>query len=100
MLFLIVAAFVLTNKVYSPQYVLWLLPLALALLVAGCASHKDHATPAVGTLNTRCPVSGEALEASSPTADYMGGKVGFDSVEGQGATFFFDLPVVDPAPDQ
>ncbi|GAA3393441.1 glycosyltransferase family 87 protein [Streptomyces roseoviridis] len=26
--FLIVAAFVLTNKVYSPQYVLWLVPLA------------------------------------------------------------------------
>ena len=27
-LFLIVAAFVLTNKVYSPQYSLWLVPLA------------------------------------------------------------------------
>lgn len=27
-LFLIVAAFVVTNKVYSPQYVLWLVPLA------------------------------------------------------------------------
>jgi len=27
-LFLIVAAFVITNKVYSPQYVLWLVPLA------------------------------------------------------------------------
>ncbi len=27
-LFLIIAAFVLTNKVYSPQYVLWLVPLA------------------------------------------------------------------------
>ena len=27
--FLIVAAFVLTNKVYSPQYVLWLIPLAV-----------------------------------------------------------------------
>jgi uncharacterized membrane protein len=26
--FLVVAAFVLTNKVYSPQYVLWLIPLA------------------------------------------------------------------------
>jgi hypothetical protein len=26
--FLVVAAFVLTNKVYSPQYVLWLVPLA------------------------------------------------------------------------
>lgn len=27
-LFLLIAAFVLTNKVYSPQYVLWLVPLA------------------------------------------------------------------------
>jgi uncharacterized membrane protein len=27
--FLVVAAFVLTNKVYSPQYVLWLIPLAV-----------------------------------------------------------------------
>lgn len=27
--FLLVAAFVLTNKVYSPQYVLWLIPLAV-----------------------------------------------------------------------
>ncbi|WP_306325377.1 glycosyltransferase family 87 protein [Streptomyces venezuelae] len=27
--FLVVAAFVLTNKVYSPQYVLWLVPLAV-----------------------------------------------------------------------
>ncbi len=29
LLFLIVAAFVLTNKVYSPQYSLWLIPLAV-----------------------------------------------------------------------
>ena len=28
LVFLVVAAFLLTNKVYSPQYVLWLLPLA------------------------------------------------------------------------
>ncbi|WP_083977570.1 glycosyltransferase family 87 protein [Kitasatospora azatica] len=28
LVFLVVAAFVLTNKVYSPQYVLWLIPLA------------------------------------------------------------------------
>jgi uncharacterized membrane protein len=27
--FLVVAAFLLTNKVYSPQYVLWLIPLAV-----------------------------------------------------------------------
>lgn len=47
------------------------------LLVAGCASHKEHSTPAVGMLNSKCLVSGEPIEASSPTADYMGGKVGF-----------------------
>lgn len=29
LLFLVVAAFALTNKVYSPQYVLWLIPLAV-----------------------------------------------------------------------
>ena len=29
LLFLVVAAFVLTNKVYSPQYALWLVPLAV-----------------------------------------------------------------------
>ncbi len=29
LLFLIIAAFALTNKVYSPQYVLWLIPLAV-----------------------------------------------------------------------
>ena len=29
LLFLVLAAFVLTNKVYSPQYVIWLLPLAV-----------------------------------------------------------------------
>ena len=46
------------------------------LLAAGCASHQE-ATPAVGMLNAKCLVSGEALDAKSPTADYMGGKVGF-----------------------
>jgi uncharacterized membrane protein len=29
LVFLVVAAFLLTNKVYSPQYVLWLIPLAV-----------------------------------------------------------------------
>jgi uncharacterized membrane protein len=29
LVFLVIAAFLLTNKVYSPQYVLWLLPLAV-----------------------------------------------------------------------
>ncbi len=33
--FLVVAAFLVTNKVYSPQYVLWLLPLAVLCLHHG-----------------------------------------------------------------
>lgn len=33
--FLVVAAFLVTNKVYSPQYVLWLLPFAVLCLHAG-----------------------------------------------------------------
>jgi uncharacterized membrane protein len=37
--FLTVAAFLLTNKVYSPQYVLWLLPLAV-LARAGAPLHR------------------------------------------------------------
>jgi len=32
MLFLVLAAFLLTNKVYSPQYMMWLLPLAVLAL--------------------------------------------------------------------
>jgi len=47
------------------------------LLAAGCASHKTTAAPAVGLLNSTCAISGETLDASSPTADFMGGKVGF-----------------------
>ena len=36
--FLVVAAFLLTNKVYSPQYVLWLLPLAVLARPRGATS--------------------------------------------------------------
>src|SRR5262245_53953762 len=47
-----------------------------ALLLAGCASHHKSAPPA-GLMNTKCVVSGEPLDAKSPTVDYQGGKVGF-----------------------
>ena len=48
----------------------------LALSVLGaCAQTKEKAAPA--TLNTVCVMSDEALDAKSPTSDYMGGKVGF-----------------------
>lgn len=49
---------------------------ASLLLFAGCAS--QHAAPAPsGMLNTKCAVSGEALDGKGPTVDFMGGKVGF-----------------------
>lgn len=41
--------------------------------------------------------TGLGLAITKELIERMGGKVGFDSVEGQGATFFFDLPVCDPA---
>ena len=48
--FLIIAAFILTNKVYSPQFVLWLIPL-LALArpaMAGLPDLAGHRRPALG----------------------------------------------------
>lgn len=48
---------------------------ASLLLFAGCAS--QHAAAPSGMLNTKCVVSGEALDGKGPTADFMGGKVGF-----------------------
>ncbi len=44
-------------------------------LLTGCASSKEAAAPAA--LNTKCLVSGEALDGSGPTADWNGGKVEF-----------------------
>lgn len=48
--------------------------LALCLL-GGCAQEKQTAAPAV--LNSVCVMTGEPIDASSPTSDYMGGKVAF-----------------------
>lgn len=52
---------------------------AVALLavpfLSGCAS-KPAPSP-TKTLNAVCLISDEALDGSGPTADYMGGKVGF-----------------------
>lgn len=41
--------------------------------------------------------TGLGLAITRELVERMDGKVGFDSVEGEGATFFFDLPVCDPA---
>lgn len=49
---------------------------AAALLFAACAG-TTNTPPVSATINTQCLVSGEALDASSPTVDYMGKKVGF-----------------------
>lgn len=45
-------------------------------LFGGCAQQKETAKPA-GMMNSVCVISGEALDAGCPTADYMGNKVGF-----------------------
>ena len=48
--------------------------LSLSLL-GGCANHKNKSAPTA--MNVACVISGEAVEASSPTVDYMGGKLAF-----------------------
>ena len=49
---------------------------ALSLtLLGGCANQSDKAAPK--TLNVNCVMTGEPIEASSPTVDYMGGKLAF-----------------------
>ena len=50
------------------------LSLSLTLL-GGCANQSDKGAPK--TLNVNCVISGEAVEASSPTVDYNGGKLAF-----------------------
>jgi hypothetical protein len=45
-------------------------------LFGGCAQQKQDAK-SDGMINSVCVVSGEALDADSPTVDYMGNKVGF-----------------------
>ena len=47
-----------------------------SLALIGCASQKDSA-PSTTLLNARCVVSGEPVDASSPTVDYNGGKLAF-----------------------
>lgn len=49
---------------------------AAALLFAACAG-TTNTPPVSANINTQCLVSGEALDANSPTVDYMGKKVGF-----------------------
>lgn len=41
--------------------------------------------------------TGLGLAITKELVEHMGGDVGFDSVEGQGATFYFTLPLADPA---
>lgn len=51
---------------------------AAALVVAlfsGCKS-APAAPHSAATINTVCPISGEALDGKGPTVDYNGGKVG------------------------
>jgi signal transduction histidine kinase len=41
--------------------------------------------------------TGLGLAISKAIVDGMGGTIGFDSVVGQGATFYFDLPLAQPS---
>jgi signal transduction histidine kinase len=43
--------------------------------------------------------SGLGLAVSREIVDAHGGRIGFDSVEGQGSTFWFELPVAERAGD-
>jgi hypothetical protein len=44
---------------------------------SGCKATADKNAAPAAMINSVCLISGEALDASSPTVDYMGGKVGF-----------------------
>ena len=46
--------------------------------------------------------TGLGLAITRELVQHMGGSVGFDSVDGEGATFYFDLPIHNPSggPDQ
>lgn len=48
-----------------------------ALLLGGCAQHDAKKAAPGGLVANTCVMSGEALDASSPTADFNGSKVGF-----------------------
>lgn len=58
-----------------------LLRAAAALLavsfLSGCAANESKNAAPAPLLNSICIVSGESLNAESPTSDYMNGKVGF-----------------------
>jgi signal transduction histidine kinase len=50
-----------------------------------------------GTSNTRkTKGTGLGLVISKSIVEKMGGTIGYDSTEGQGATFYFDLPLAEP----
>ncbi len=46
------------------------------LVLAACASNDQGQSTAMA-MNATCPVSGEALDASSPTTGFHGGTVAF-----------------------
>ncbi|MBL9078107.1 MAG: hypothetical protein JNL08_11420 [Planctomycetes bacterium] len=48
---------------------------AAVSLFGACSQQAQTANS--GMLNSTCAISGEPLDASSPTSDFAGGKVGF-----------------------
>ena len=70
--FLVVAAFLMTNKVYSPQYVLWLLP----LLVLARPRWRDWWSSPSASWSTSSPSGGTSAGCSPPATARPTGSTG------------------------
>src|SRR3954469_12984178 len=52
--------------------------LAATLFLGACATHHTAKTAAsMGAVNSKCPMTGEAVDADSPMREYNGQKVAF-----------------------
>ena len=76
--FLVVAGFLLVNKVYSPQYVLWLLPLA----VLACPRWRDQIVWQAERSSTSRRCGGTSPVSSTPPAAPTPASTGWRSCSG------------------
>jgi hypothetical protein len=52
--------------------------LAATLFLGACASsHTTKSAASMGAVNSKCPMTGEAVDAESPMREYNGKKVAF-----------------------